>query len=72
MSATLIAVLATGKPIYLLVIYQTNMGTIKIQAFRCDRCDHTWAPRDSTKKPCVCPKCKSPYWDVPRTRPRKN
>jgi predicted Zn-dependent protease len=34
--------------------------------FRCDRCAHEWIPRDLETEPRVCPKCKSPYWNVPR------
>lgn len=32
---------------------------------QCLRCPHKWQPR-TPKKPRVCPKCKSPYWDKPR------
>jgi len=32
---------------------------------RC-RCSHTWLPRESGEKPRVCPKCKSPRWDLPK------
>ena len=52
------------------------MGTITIQAYRCDRCGHEWAPRQSLSAstviplPKVCPKCKSPYWNTPRRRPK--
>ena len=50
------------------------MGRIKLEAFKCERCEHIWLPRDIEKKtgkldglePKVCPKCKSPYWNVPR------
>ena len=32
-----------------------------------ERCGHKWLPKEETKdKPKVCPKCKSPYWDMPR------
>jgi len=31
----------------------------------CERCGHEWITRN-LKKPKVCPKCKSPYWDTPR------
>jgi len=29
-------------------------------------------PRDITKEPEICPKCKSPYWTKPRKIKRKN
>lgn len=32
---------------------------------KCERCGHDWYQR-SENKPRICPKCKSPYWDVPR------
>lgn len=41
------------------------------RTFKCDRCDHEWVPHSDNEEPRVCPKCKSPYWDVPRgTNPR--
>lgn len=42
-----------------------KMGEIKLDGYLCERCDHTWISR-IIDKPVVCPKCKSPYWDVPR------
>lgn len=33
----------------------------------CKRCKHTWFPR-SLKKPKVCPKCNSPYWNKERIK----
>lgn len=32
---------------------------------KCHRCSHQWTPR-TPKRPRVCPKCKSPYFDRPR------
>ena len=32
---------------------------------KCLRCNHSWLLKDSAKKPKVCPKCKSAYWDRP-------
>lgn len=29
----------------------------------CTRCDHSWTPRTNSAR---CPKCNSPYWNVPR------
>ncbi len=44
------------------------MAKIKltVQGFKCDRCGHEWVPRKEDEEPRVCPKCKSPYWNVPR------
>lgn len=39
---------------------------ITVMGYRCERCEHEWVPRDFSKSPRVCPKCKSPYWDRPR------
>ena len=46
------------------------MGKVKItvEGLKCERCGHEWIPRDMKEKPKVCPKCKSPYWDVPRRK----
>lgn len=41
------------------------MGEITLKGFQCERCNHTWVPRDEGL-PLVCPKCKSPYWNKPR------
>ena len=43
------------------------MGEIILKGYLCERCEHKWPPRNNSgKKPFVCPKCKSPYWNVPR------
>ena len=34
---------------------------------RCFRCGHKWVQREK-EKPRICPKCKSPYWDKPKTK----
>ena len=39
---------------------------ITVMGFRCERCGHEWLPRDTMREPKVCPKCKSPYWNIPR------
>ena len=45
------------------------MGKIKIEGYVCERCGHKWIPREATaNKPKVCPKCKSPYWNMPRKK----
>ena len=66
-----------------LVIYLTGytiwyimrcMGRTLVNAFKCDRCNHTWLPKawDGNPEsldellPKVCPHCKSPYWNTPR------
>ena len=45
-------------------------GMVKVQiwGYRCERCEHEWVPRTKANgvEPRVCPKCKSPYWNVPR------
>jgi len=40
---------------------------IKLKGYQCERCKHKWDPRDK-KKPIICPKCKSPYWDKPKKK----
>lgn len=41
-----------------------------VTAFRCGRCQYTWLPRFE-RRPTICPKCKSPYWDKERIREPK-
>lgn len=43
------------------------MGEITLKGYQCERCNHKWIPREENEIPRVCPKCKSPYWDKPRT-----
>ena len=39
----------------------------------CTRCEYTWIPRsDEPPKVCPNPKCKSPYWNVPRKNGKNN
>lgn len=38
---------------------------ITLQGYKCERCGHEWIPKGK-ETPKVCPKCKSPYWNVPR------
>lgn len=47
------------------------MAKVKLAGFRCERCDHEWVPREAGQEPRVCPKCKSPYWNVPRREPKR-
>jgi transcription elongation factor Elf1 len=46
------------------------MGELKLDGYVCERCNHIWVSRiiklKEKRKPLVCPKCKSPYWDIPR------
>ena len=42
-----------------------EIGVVFLRGCRC-RCGHEWLPRDKTEHPRVCPKCKSPNWDLPR------
>lgn len=46
---------------------------IQVDAWKCERCEHVWVPRslDMNVEPKVCPKCKTPYWNVPRRMPKK-
>jgi rubrerythrin len=45
------------------------MAKITIEAYKCERCGHIWAPRKTTKEePKVCPKCKNPYWNKPKKK----
>ncbi|MFH1307336.1 MAG: hypothetical protein ABIH72_00610 [archaeon] len=46
------------------------MGNITLKGFICERCTHKWIPRN-LQEPRVCPKCKSPYWNVPRKKKKK-
>ena len=48
------------------------MAKINLPGWQCERCGHVWVSRqDATEEPRVCPKCKSPYWDKPRQKPKK-
>jgi len=38
---------------------------------KCYRCGHKWVQREE-ERPAVCPRCKSPYWDKPKTKFTKN
>lgn len=40
-------------------------GVPVIEPLCCTRCGGTWYPR-TPKRPDVCPRCKSKYWDKPR------
>jgi len=40
---------------------------ITVMKCKCERCGHKWITRKK-EMPKVCPKCKSPYWDVPKKK----
>ena len=42
------------------------MAKVTLSGYQCERCSHTWLPREVGQEPKVCPKCKSPYWNTPR------
>ena len=48
-----------------------SMAEITLKGFKCERCGHIWVPM-SEDKPRGCPKCKSPYWDKPRSAEWEN
>ena len=44
------------------------MAKIMLPGWRCERGGHEWAPPENGEvEPRVCPKCKNPYWNRPRT-----
>jgi hypothetical protein len=51
--------------------YTQSMPKVQVWGYRCERCGHAWLPRkpepgQPEREPRTCPKCKSPYWNVPR------
>ena len=47
------------------------MAIVKLKGYKCDRCKHEWFPRSKIDElPTICPKCKSPYWNKPRSKNR--
>lgn len=44
------------------------MGEVRLFGYRCERCGHEWMPRNKKNEPKVCPRCKSPYWNIPRKK----
>lgn len=48
------------------------MHKIKLDGWKCLRCKHQWVPNSPDRKPKVCPKCKSPYWDRERKSSNNN
>lgn len=48
------------------------MIKVMVEAWKCGRCEHVWLPRKTTEgEPTICPKCKSPYWNKPRQRKKR-
>ena len=45
---------------------RVGMAKVQVWAWKCERCEHIWVPREVEVEPRVCPKCKSPYWNRPR------
>ncbi|MGA7543615.1 MAG: hypothetical protein WBW34_11195 [Nitrososphaeraceae archaeon] len=45
-----------------------EMGKVKVDAYKCERCGHVWLPREPNRyrKPIICARCNSAYWDIPR------
>ena len=48
------------------------MAYVLIEGYMCERCEYRWGSRTGTgmrseKDPKVCPKCKTLYWNRPRT-----
>lgn len=35
---------------------------MNLKKLKCKRCNHSWVAR--IENPTVCPKCKSPYWNI--------
>ena len=46
-------------------------ANVLLMGHRCYRCEHEWLSYDKKIIPKVCPKCKSPYWDRPRIKPKQ-
>jgi len=43
-----------------------KINNIKIPKLKCKRCGYKWIPRK--EEVIVCPRCKSPYWNVERRK----
>jgi predicted Zn-ribbon and HTH transcriptional regulator len=43
---------------------------LTVPGYECTRCTYQWIPR-TERKPTICPRCKSPYWDKEPMRARK-
>jgi len=49
---------------------ESDTTVVALPSWTCKRCGHSWFPRIATK-PKQCPSCRSPYWDTPRKKPKK-
>ena len=50
---------------------EVSGANVLILGHKCYRCNHAWVPRDIGEIPEICPKCKSPYWQKPKTKFKK-
>ncbi len=42
-----------------------SITVVMTKRLHCQRCPHSWIPRKAEVR--ICPKCKSAYWDRPKT-----
>jgi len=42
------------------------MKEITLKQLNCIKCKWVWIPRDQSKKPSQCPRCKTYYWEKPK------
>lgn len=54
-----------------LFLFTRSVGVSTVKAFKCDRCQYVWCPRNKDEKPLTCPRCRSAFWDTPRRRKQK-
>lgn len=54
-----------NDPAHMRVLAQVKQDSPVLAQRTCLRCGKTWWPR-SQSKPKRCPRCKNPYWDLPR------
>ena len=49
------------------------MPKVIIDGWKCCRCNYEWVSQQMPSKPVTCanPKCRSPYWDIPK-KEKKN
>ena len=55
----------------MVMLKEHSVATVKLDGYRCVRCEHEWVPRQKGQVPLVCPSCKSPYWNRPRRGKKK-